>query len=230
MIWTRLGRHRSAHRIAAVDDLRFPASGRQRLVNQHDHLGGEDIALVEAATRQWFRLAARDPGAALVVPSRVVDELWQDLASHERDYGPFCDAAFGRPLRHQPRYTMADAPGSKRTAWLLTTLGHARRDEECGPTELPLLFRVDEDLRIRDGNRYLADCGGRGQCFHVPGMICLQHVGGPGKRLTTGGIRGDLPFYDGRYGYAGGAFVAGGGEGSGGSDAGGGGDGGGGGN
>jgi hypothetical protein len=87
---------------------------------------------------------------------------------------------------------------------LLTTLGYARRDEACGPTALPLLFRVDEDLRIQDGNRYLAGCGGRGECFEVRGMVCLQHLAGPGKKRPRAGTRGGLPSYDDRYGYAGG--------------------------
>lgn len=207
MNWTRFGERRSTHRIAAVDELRFPASGRQRLTNQHDHLSGDDVQLVEAATRQWFRLVARHRKASLVVPSLVVDDLWRELAVHVRDYATFCEAAFGRLLSHPPRQTA----GSGSAASLLATLGHARRDEGAGPTALPLLFRVDDELRIRDGNRYLADCGGRGQCFQVRGLICLQHVGGPGKRLSAAGIRGDLPFYDGRHGYAGGAFEDGGG-------------------
>jgi hypothetical protein len=227
MNWTRLRGRRSARRVAVVDDLRFPTGGRQRLLNQHGHLSGDDIHLVEAATRQWFRLVARHPRARLVMPSLVADALWQELAFHARDYAVFCDAAFGRPLTHPPRQAVsADITGSKRAASLLATLGHARRDEGTSQTGLPLLFHLDEDLRIRDGNRYLADCGGRGECFHVPGMICLRHVGGSGKRPRARGIRGDLPFNDGRYGYAGGAFAGGGGAGvesTGGGDGGGGG-------
>lgn len=207
MIWTRLQKYRSAHRLAVVDDLRFSAGARQRLMNQHRHLNGDDIGTVETAARQWFRLIARNPRATLSMPSVVVDDLWRELTLDARDYAAFCDAAFGRPVPH----TLRDAT----PAGMLATLSYARRDENCGPTDLPLLFRVDHDLRIPDGPRYLADCGGRGECFQARGMICLQHVGGPGKRLKLGGIRGDLPF-DGRHGYAGGAFDGGSGDGGGG--------------
>ncbi|GAA4464477.1 hypothetical protein [Phytohabitans houttuyneae] len=211
MIWFRLKERRSAKRVAAVGDLQFPASGRQHLTNRYHHLSGDNIHLVEVATRQWFRLLARNPRESLIMPSLVVDDLWQAVAMRAREYAAFCDAAFGRPLIHRPRFTMtADADSRERAALLVATLGHARKDEGGAPA-LPLLFRVDEELRIPDGNRYLADCGGRGECFHVPGTICLQHVRGPGKRVQGGGIRGDLPFADGRYGYAGGAFLAGGG-------------------
>jgi hypothetical protein len=214
MIWTTLRDRRAAHRIGTVDDLQFPASGRQRLGNRHPHLSGDGIRIVEASTRQWFRLVARHPRAKLSMPSVVVDDLWQELTLHARDYAAFCDAAFGRLLHYPPGSAMgANTAEASRTPLLLATLSHARLDEGCGQTDLPLLFRVDQELGIRDGNRYLADCGGRGECFRVPGVICLQHVGGWGKRPRARGIRGDLLAYD--YGYAGGAFRAGGGTGAG---------------
>ncbi|MCG5439131.1 hypothetical protein [Micromonospora foliorum] len=212
-----------------MSDLRFPASGRQHLRNRHPHLSDDDLVLVETATRQWFRIIARQPNTKLSMPSVVVDDLWQELTLHAQDYATFCDAAFGRLPHPQPRSaTGGDTTDADRRPLLLTTLSHGRRDEGCGPTGLPLLFRVDQELRVHDGNRYLADCGGRGECFPVSGRVCLQHLAGPGKRPRTPGIRGDLPFNDGRHGYAGGAGGSGGGEFSGGGD-GGGGDGGGGG-
>ncbi|PWR06184.1 hypothetical protein DKT68_23245, partial [Micromonospora acroterricola] len=204
MIWSKLTNDRTAHRLRAVADLQFPASGRQRLVNQYPHLSGDDIRLVEAATRQWFRLVVRHSSPKLSMPSVVVDDLWQELTLHARDYADFCDAAFGRILHHQPRSAMS-AGTVNRNPLLLATLSCGRKDEDCGPTGLPLLFRVDQELRVRDGNRYLADCGGRGECFPGSGLVCLQHLGGWGKRLKPAGIRGDLPFDDGRHGYAGGA-------------------------
>ncbi|WP_328416461.1 hypothetical protein OG470_26465 [Micromonospora sp. NBC_00389] len=223
MIWTRLRNDRTAHRLRAVADLQFPASGRQRLQNQYPHLSDDDIRLVETATRQWFRLIVRHSSTKLSMPSVVVNDLWQELTLHARDYAAFCDAAFGGFLHHQPRSEIsADPVNTNRTPLLLATLSHGRRDEGCGPTDLPLLFRVDQELCLRDGNRYLADCGGRGECFPGSNLVCLQHLAGQGKRLRPRGIRGDLPFNDGRHGYAGGAGGGGGGELSGGGDGGGG--------
>ncbi|MFG1866482.1 glycine-rich domain-containing protein [Micromonospora arborensis] len=220
MIWTKFRSDRTPRRLRAVSNLQFPASGRQHLRNQHPHLSDDDIVLVETATRQWFRIIARQPAAKLAMPSVVVDDLWQALTRHAEDYGTFCDAAFGRLLPHQP--SSATSGDTKRSLLLLATLSYGRRDEDCGPTGLPLLFRVDQELRIPDGNRYLADCGGRGECFPVSNRVCLQHLDGPGKRAKPRGIRGDLPFNDGRHGYAGGTGGVGGGEFSGGGDGGGG--------
>ncbi|MEO3775062.1 hypothetical protein [Micromonospora sp. B9E7] len=208
-----------------MSDLRFPASGRHHLRNRYPHLSDDDLVLVETATRQWFRIIARQPNAKLSMPSVVVDDLWQELTLHARDYATFCDAAFGGSTHHRPTFAASDdSTTTNRGPLLLATLGHGRRDEGCGPTGLPLLFRVDQELHIHDGNRYLADCGGRGECFPVSGRVCLQHLAGPGKRPKPPGIRGDLPFIDGRHGYAGGAGGGGGGgEFSGGGDGGGGG-------
>ncbi|RAO10424.1 hypothetical protein MED15_05640 [Micromonospora noduli] len=228
MIWTKFRSDRTPRRLRAVSDLRFPASGRHHLRNRYPHLSDDDIVLVETATRQWFRIIARQPSAKLSMPSVVVDDLWQELTLHARDYATFCDAAFGRSTHHRPTSASGDTTDANRGPLLLATLGHGRRDEGCGPTGLPLLFRVDQELHIHDGHRYLADCGGRGECFPVSGRVCLQHLAGPGKRPKPPGIRGDLPFLDGRHGYAGGAGGGGGGDLSGGVD-GGGGDGGGGG-
>jgi hypothetical protein len=210
MLWTRLRNHRTASRIGAVDDLRFPAGGRHRLGGRHPHLSDDEIRLAEAAARQWFRLLVRYPRAKLSMPSVVVDELWQELTLHTADYAAFCDAAFGRLQQHRPgSATNAETADTNRAAALSATLNYARRDENRGPTGLPLLFRVDQQLRIRDGNRYLADCGGRGECFGVSGMICLQHLGGVGRRIGPRGNRGDLAFHHGRYGYGGGAHAGG---------------------
>jgi hypothetical protein len=82
-------------------------------------------------------------------------------------------------------------------AELLTTLRLAREDggqgggqpRGQGTADLPLLFRVDGALRVADGNRYLADCGGRGECFRAVGLTCLQHLSGPGRRPTRRGVR-----------------------------------------
>ncbi|MEU1242854.1 hypothetical protein ABZ388_21090 [Micromonospora parva] len=223
MIWTKFSSDRNPRRLRAVSDLRFPASGRQHLRNRHPQLSDEDIALVETATRQWFRIIARQPGAKLSMPSVVVDDLWQQLTLHAQDYATFCDTAFGRPPQHRPgSATSDDTTDDSRRSLLLSTLKHGRRDEGGGSDSLPLLFRVDQELDIHNGNRYLADCGGRGECFPVSDRVCLQHLAGPGKRPKPPGIRGDLPFNDGRHGYAGGAGGSGGGEFSGDGDGGGG--------
>ena len=160
---------------------------RQRFVQQHDELSSDDIGLVEGATRQWFRLAARHPKARLAMPSVIVDDLWHEFVLHTREYAEFCEAALGRFLHHVPESAMtAGDAAANRLGGLRATFHLAQQDETGEPGRLPLLFRVDQELAVAGGRRYLADCGGRGECFELKGMVCLQHIGGPGKRPGGG--------------------------------------------
>jgi hypothetical protein len=154
---------------------------RQRFSQAHGSLNEGDIATVEAATRQWFRLAARNPRVPLAMPSVVVDDLWHEMVLHTREYAEFCDAALGRFLHHVP-----ETDGRDRGARLQQTLRLAQADEGLDETALPLLFRVDRDLGIAGGGHYLADCGGRGQCFGATTALCLRHVTGTDRSPLAG--------------------------------------------
>jgi hypothetical protein len=188
MGWTRLLDRRKDRRTAVIDAFEFPSGVRQRFAGQHHALTAEDIALVEAATRQWFRLAARHPRAKLSMPSVVVDDLWHELVLHTREYEAFCQAAFGRFLHHVPESAMASPEAAaNRSTRLVATFHLARQDEGCGPDQLPVLFRVDQRLPVAGGRRYLADCGGRGQCHELRGTVCLHHLTGPGKAPSRPG-------------------------------------------
>jgi len=195
----------TARRVAAVDAYQFPSSVRQRFALVHHTFTLEQIATVEAATRQWFRLAARRPKAALSMPSVIVDDLWHEMVLHTRDYAAFCDAALGRFLHHVPESAMTGPDAAaNRGKTLRATFELAQQDEKCGPTGLPVLFRVDRDLAVEGGRHYLADCGGRGQCHSVPGVVCLQHVRGNGRPIQRNrGVRGMHPAEHEIYGGAG---------------------------
>ncbi len=184
----RLSTRRVARRVAAVDAYEFSTSVRQRFRLKHPELRTESTALVETALRQWFRLLARRPSVRLSMPSTVVDDLWHEMLLHTRDYAAFCDAAFARFLHHEPESTMTpDQAAANRSDRLLLTLRLARQDENCGPDGLPLLFRVDQEVGLQAPyRRYLADCGGRDQCYDSarPDLVCLQHLAGPKHPLS----------------------------------------------
>lgn len=166
-------------RLTVIDSYEIPVSIRIRFTSNYPALSAEDVRSVEAGTRQWFRLVARHPKAKLSMPSVVVDDMWHEMVLHTREYAEFCDSAFGRFLHHTPESAMsAEAAELNRGPGLADTYRLARQDEPGG---LPLLFRVDSELGISGGRHYLADCGGRGQCFDVPGVLCLEHMGSPGR-------------------------------------------------
>jgi hypothetical protein len=157
MGWTRLLEHGKVRRTAAVDAYEFPGSVRQRFATHHEELTADDIRTVEAAARQWFRLAARHPRTRLSMPSLVVDDLWHEMVLHTVDYAAFCEAALGRFLHHVPESaTASPAAAANRSSALLATFHLARQDEGGGPDQLPLLFRVDHQLAVDGGRHYLA--------------------------------------------------------------------------
>lgn len=103
-----IGAYRAARWVRAVDAYEFPSSVRQRLRRTHPHCGPDGVALIEAATRQWFRILARRPTARLrlSMPSTLADEMWHEFLLHTRDYAAFCDTAFGRFVHHVPESAM----------------------------------------------------------------------------------------------------------------------------
>lgn len=179
----RLRGRGTIRRLAVIDSYEIPFSVRSRFSSHYPTLSAEDLKTVEAATRQWFRLVARHPKAKVSMPSVAVDAMWHEMVLHTREYAQFCDGAFGRFLHHTPQSAMhAEAAEQNRGPALSTTYRLAQQDEPGG---LPLLFRVDSETAISGGRHYLADCGGRGQCFGMPGVVCLEHVGGPGKEYRA---------------------------------------------
>ncbi|MBM2623188.1 hypothetical protein JIG36_47600 [Actinoplanes sp. LDG1-06] len=200
-----LQKRRTASRLATIDAYLFPAAVRQRVAATHDTLTTSGLDEAEAAARQWFRLAARHPRARTAMPSLITATLWRELAAQPTDYAQFCTEAFGHPL------PLPDAPAAPPSA-LAETFRLAREDENCAPDALPLLFRIDQQLSIPGGHRYLADCGGRGVCHDLPGALCLMHVRGPGRLLRNRPRFGPPPGdANAGYGCSGGAACGGGG-------------------
>jgi hypothetical protein len=194
MRWIRSPHRRTADRLAVVDGYRFPTSVRQRFAMQRSGLATGDVDRVEDATRQWFRLAVRHPRARLSMPSVVVDDLWHELVLHTHDYAEFCEAAFGRFLHHVPESAMTPAAAAaNRFADLAATFRLAQQDEGCRPDALPLLFRIDRELAVDGARRYLADCGGRGECHELRGTVCLQHITGVGRATRFHRADGSAP-------------------------------------
>jgi hypothetical protein len=165
------------HQLAFIDAYPFPSGIRLGFAGRHAPLSGTDVRTVEAAARQWFRLAARRPRTKLAQPSIIVDVLWRELILRSRDYAEFCETAFLGLLPYAAPFDMNAEPAAANRTRLGMTYRLARQDE---PRRLPLLFRVDQELGI-SGGRYLADCGGRGHCHQMTGMLCLQHIGGSGR-------------------------------------------------
>jgi hypothetical protein len=195
----RVGRER----VAFVDGFTFPVGVRGRFAAVRPGLTEAQLGVVEAAARQWFRLFARHPRGARSLPSVLVTDWWREFIRHEREYADFTASAVGRPLPFAEStgsavgrpLPFAESTGSavgrplpfaESTASGVAPAGRAlavtyRQAQADEPGGLPLLFRVDKELNVADGRHYVPDCGGRGQCWPVPGATCLQHLDGVGS-------------------------------------------------
>ena len=175
--------HDASRRLATIDGFAFPAGAMHRFTQRHPEVDTDGLTAVQAATRQWFRLAVRGRRSRLAMPSTAVDDLWRDLMLDSREYAAFCDVALSRFLPHEPQPATTDGPAvAHRSSALLATLRLAQQDEGGDASRLPLLFRIDARLGVAGGRCYLLDCGGRHECFPSTGQTCLRHLGGTPKK------------------------------------------------
>ena len=133
----------------------FSAVLFDRLRKLHPHLTTKECQLVARALRQFFLVYLNSGRAYVGMPSRVTDDLWHEFILHTQAYGRFCREAFGRYLHHAPAGALG--MGSKEDQGLRRTWRFACREENIDPnkpTRLPLLFALDEKLKIDGGVRY----------------------------------------------------------------------------
>ena len=135
-----------------------------------------DLGPAIVGLRQWLRLHVLAPGE-LAMPSRSVDVLWHEFILHTKVYDEFCARAYGHKLHHKPARSMTTAELVRlKGQGLGWTFALACRDEGLSlahPSRLPLLFRVDDDLGLPDGQHWILSCG-RGLCGADEATGCVQ--------------------------------------------------------
>lgn len=133
----------------------LPRAVLDELAKAYPHLEEKDLFLVARALRMFFLLQLRAGGRMLFMPSKAVDALWHAFILDTRAYHAFCRHAFGRYFHHVPSGRMAADIQREPAVWRTWAL--ACREENippAPPTRLPLLFAIDEKLRIPDGSHY----------------------------------------------------------------------------
>lgn len=131
----------------------FSAELFAKVQEKYPLLEEKDLYLVAKALRQYFLAYLRSGGKTVGMPSRVVDEMWHEFILDTRKYTAFCKKAFGDYFHHIPasrsQKGVPIANGMQLT-WRLACL-----EENLNPgkaTRLPLLFAIDEKLKIPNGN------------------------------------------------------------------------------
>jgi hypothetical protein len=174
---------RSLRRAKRADHIRsfvLPKGLFDKLRQQRPALSAKDCQLVAQALRQFFLAYQQSGQQPVAMPSQVVDELWHEFILYTRDYQAFCKRAFGQFLHHTPAVALGSVPrsnaGLRRCWWFCC---RAENINPRSPTRLPLLFAIDNKLRIEGGFSYVPDCGPLRQPAGAAGVAAaVTAVGG----------------------------------------------------
>ncbi|MGD0958449.1 MAG: hypothetical protein ABSB19_01445 [Methylomonas sp.] len=139
----------------------FPPGLYEKIRKQRPELSLKDCQLVGQALRHFFLAYLQGNRRFVSMPSQVTDELWHAFILYTQHYEIFCSKAFGGFLHHIPAAALSqnrqNNAGLRRIWWL------SCREENIDPrkpSRLPLLFAIDNKLKINDGFFYLPDCRG----------------------------------------------------------------------
>ena len=171
----------------------FPSSTLAVLAKSHPHIDENDQLRVAEALREFFLVRLRVGDRLIGMPSRVVDDLWHEFILDTREYERFCKLAFGGFFHHVP--ATANPPGKRMDAALRATWRYACLAEGIyspSPTRLPLLFAIDSELQIENGQSFInwLFSARRGKNAGDGGSACGggdSHGGGCGGHGGCGG-------------------------------------------
>ena len=184
LIAGHLGRARRLRRKEFIRSYVFPASALAGLVERHPHLSEEGQLRVAQALRDFFLVRLRVGNRLIGMPSRVADDLWHEFILDTREYERFCKAAFRGFFHHVP--AAANPPGRKMDAALRMTWRcacFAEGIQPLSPAKLPLLFRIDSELQIANGQSFINWLLAPPRTKHAEGGGCSSgdsHSGGCG--------------------------------------------------
>jgi hypothetical protein len=162
----RIERYDPASAIAFVRTATLPGWPAAEAARYRDPQG-----LLEPAVRQWFEVHVRQPARRwpLGLPSVAVRRCWPAIAA-DPDYADFCERAYGCLL------PVADDATRMPRTWEAAC--HAERIDARRPSYLPVLFLVDQTLRVQGGSAYTSRCTGR-VCRVFPPEVCVRHAFAP---------------------------------------------------
>jgi hypothetical protein len=147
----------------ALEDWQFDEAYKREVLLKYPHLSKAEVMEAFEQLRLYFSICWRNEKKIVGMPSKLVDACWHVFICDTRKYAKFCEAVFGRFLHHEPpngielQKMPADALNQ------LQMLANARAYQGallCGTKQVnvgltvPLLFSIDERLRIDDGFCY----------------------------------------------------------------------------
>ena len=138
-----------------IDEYIFPEPVFNKVLLTYPDLGKTDLKLVENSLRQYFRVCRKAGKKMTAMPSQVVDIAWHKFILHSKEYHDFCTAAFGYHLHHRP-FSKTDTSDELTDGIKLTWQYCCELEgiDPRKPAHTPMLFFVDFNLNIPDGNKF----------------------------------------------------------------------------
>ena len=139
-----------------ITSYRWPAGLKEKLQTAQPGLDASEIDRVFRALTQFFQAYLRSGCQPVAMPVRSADWLWHEFILHTQDYENFCKKAFGKFLHHQPAIKQENSEKAANPSLRRTWIQCCRIEgiDPYKPTRLPLLFVVDELLKVPDGITY----------------------------------------------------------------------------
>jgi hypothetical protein len=162
----------------------FPESYHIEVMKRYPHLSTEDVNLAFEQLRFYFNICLLKMPSSVAMPSRIVDECWHIFLCDTRQYKQFCEMVFGDFLHHdawveanlsvQSELTtgvtqkepedLSEEMKEQQALEFRNNLAAARiyqwsallegEGQKSMLPSVPLLFRIDEELKIKDGFFY----------------------------------------------------------------------------
>jgi len=140
----------------------FPFGLRKKVAERLGITDKESIERVLLGLKEYFALCLDGRDMVLGMPSKAVDIAWHEFILYTRDYSYFCQRVYGHYLHHMPNDTPSIdddfLSGVGRgwmdlgRTWILSCMRSGQDPRK--PTTIPLLFEIDAELGIADGETY----------------------------------------------------------------------------
>jgi hypothetical protein len=159
LITMALARARRKARERFIQQAALPQFLKSKLREAYPHLSGKEAELAELGLRHFFLACLHSKGQFTAMPSQAVDLLWHEFILHTQAYQVWCKQGLGYFLHHTPAQVLGKS--AKRNDGLRRVWHWACQQEQIDPRSpayLPVLFAIDNRLRIPDGFHYAPDC------------------------------------------------------------------------
>ena len=173
-------KEREKRRLVFIENYKFSPVLIRRVKEKYDYLNDADILKVMKGLRDYFYICNQAKGKMVAMPSEIVDVAWHEFLLFTREYQIFCKKGIGRFLHHTPTEVMKSKTSAQegiKRAWRLACAKEKINPKY--PTTLPLIFAIDDLLKIEGGFSYQLNCktnpvtSSSTSC----GGYCAAHIG-----------------------------------------------------